>query len=535
MSRATPDLDRHELAEQLAQRDLALKNALLLIDKLKVELTYLRRMQYGRASEKLDHATQMSLLGESSQPEAAPAPQDRGNAANDESTAVGIQGSTRGRRPSLREGLRELPAHLPREMVVHEPPNGCQCADCGKKLRQIGQDISEVLDYVPGQFKVICHVRPRLACGPCARIVQAAAPSRPVDRGMAGAGLRAHVLVSKYADHTPLYRLSQIYARQGVDLGRSTLTDLVGDTACLLTPLAQAIGRHVLCAQKVHTDDTPIRVLGGKGNKARTGRLWVYVRDDRPAADQAPPAVWFQYSPNRKGEHPRRHLGRYSGILQADAFAGYDRLFDSGDIVEAACWAHARRKFYDIHERDHKLPGTLAHQALVQIGKLFAIEAEIRGRPPDERRQQRQARTQPLLAALHAWLNTTLAQLSAKSPMALAIGYSLSNWQALTHFVHDGRIEAHNNAAEQALRGVAVGRKNYLHLGSDSGGERAAVIYTILGTAKLNGLDPYAYLRRVIECIADHPINRINDLLPWAMDMRDAAPGEQVQPQPLAA
>lgn len=284
MSRATPDLDHHELAEQLAQRDVALKNALLLIDKLKVELAYLRRMQYGRASEKLDHAAQMSLLGGEADLE-VPAQQDHQVAANDDCATPGVGSDAGRRKPAKREGVRELPAHLPREMVVHEPPGGCQCTDCGKKLRQIGQDISEVLDYVPGQFKVICHVRPRLACGPCARIVQAAAPSRPVDRGMAGAGLRAHVLVSKYADHTPLYRLSQIYARQGVDIGRSTLTDLVGDTAYLLTPLAQAIGRHVLGAEKVHTDDTPIRVLGGKGNKARTGRLWVYVRDDRPAAN----------------------------------------------------------------------------------------------------------------------------------------------------------------------------------------------------------------------------------------------------------
>ena len=330
-----------------------------------------------------------------------------------------------------RPGLREFPEHLPRRTVVHAPPaahdGGCDCQACGRALREIGQDVSEVLDYEPGSFHVVRHARPRLACSGCKTITQAAAPSCPVERCMAGPGLLAHVLVGKYADSLPLYRQCQIYAREGVMLERSTLTDWVGQAARLLTPLAQAIGRYVLRADKIHCDDTPIRVLGGKGNKAKTGRLWVYVRDDRPGAGQAPPAVWFQYSADRKGEHPARHLKDWQGILQADAFAGYNQLYAGGRIVEAACWSHARRKLWDIHERQHKLPGTLAHRGLERIGEIFKIEAEIRGRSALRRRRVRQVRTRPVLEALKIWMNETLTQVSAKSPMAQAIGYALSN------------------------------------------------------------------------------------------------------------
>lgn len=498
------------LTKVVEQRDQALKIAHLTIDKLKIELSYLKRMKYGRSSEKLDHDGQLALIDSGMVP--APAANDPGA-----SNVASIEQERKKRTPKNRVGLRELPAHLPRQTIVHSPEGGCSCAACGAGLREIGQDISEVLDYEPGKFHVIRHVRPKLACAGCQSITQAPAPSRPIDRGMAAAGLMTHVLVSKYADHTPLYRLSQIYARDGVELAPSTLGDVVGGAAWLLTPLAQALGRYVLGGYKVHGDDTPIRVLGGAKNKAKTGRMWVYVRDDHASGDKAPPAVWFQYSANRKGEHPQRHLSKFRGILQADAYSGYDRLFEDGRIVEAACWSHARRKFYDIHEQQHKLPGTLAHQALERIGKIFAVEADIQGKPPDQRMRERQNRTRPILDELQGWCNDTLAQVSAKSSMAGAIGYSLGNWRALTRFVDDGRMEAHNNIAERALRGVAIGRKNYLHLGSDSGGERAAVIYTLLGTAKLNGMNPQAYLRFVLERVADHPINRMDELLPWAV------------------
>jgi transposase len=503
--------DRIEtLIGALAQREASLKIAHLTIDKLKLELSYLRRMQYGRSSEKLDHDGQLELMDSGM----APVP-----AANDPATpnVTPIAEGDKKRSGKPRPGQRELPAYLPRQTIVHNPEGGCNCAACGNGLRVIGQDVSEVLDYEPGNFLVIRHVRPKLACGDCQSIVQAPAPSRPVDRALAGAGLMAHVLVSKYADHTPLHRLNQIFARDGVEMAVSTLCDIVGGAAWLLTPLAQAMGRYVLSGSKVHGDDTPIRVLGGVKNKAKTGRLWVYVRDDRASGDAAPPAVWFQYSADRKGEHPRRHLRHFEGILQADAFAGYDRLFHDGRIVEAACWSHARRKFYDIHEQQRKVPGTLAHEALLRIAAIFDIEADIQGQLPEERRRQRHLRTRSILDELQRWLTATLAQVSAKSPMALAIGYAMSNWRALSRFVDDGRIEAHNNIAERALRGVAIGRKNYLHLGSDAGGERAAVIYSLLGTAKLNGLNPRAYLRHVLDRIAEHPINRIDELLPWAV------------------
>lgn len=504
------------LSGEMQRSQEALKIALLTIDKLKVEVAYLRRMKYGRSSEQLEHAQLELVGGQVAQPAGAPTLNTEADGP-EKSNVTSIEQGRKKRQAQQRPGLRELPGHLPRRTVVHTPQDGCTCQACGSGLCEIGQDVSEVLDYEPGSFHVVRHVRPKLACAGCSTITQAPAVSRPIDRGMAGAGLLAHVLVSKYADHTPLYRQCQIYAREGLDLQRSTLTDWVGQAARLLTPLADAIGRYVLRADKIHGDDTPIRVLGGAGNKARTGRLWVYVRDDRPSAGTAAPAVWFQYSANRRGEHSAGHLKDFRGVLQADAFAGYNELYRDGRIVEAACWSHARRKMWDIHERQHRLTGTLAHQALQRIGKLFKVEAEISGKPPDERMRVRQDKTGPVLDDLKVWLNGTLAQISAKSPMALAIGYSLSNWTALVRFVDDGRIEAHNNAAERALRGVAIGRKNYLHLGSDAGGQSAAVIYTLLGTAKLSGINPQLYLRHVLERIADHPINRIDDLLPWVV------------------
>jgi transposase len=504
------------LSGEVKRSHEALKIAQLTIDKMKVELAYLRRMKYGRSSEKLEHAQLELVGGQVAQPVVEP-PVDAGADDGLNSNVTSLDTERKKREPKTRPGLRELPAHLPRRTVVHTPQGGCGCTSCGGGLREIGQDVSEVLDYEPGTFHVVRHVRPKLACAGCHTITQVLAPSRPVDRCMAGAGLLAHIAVSKFADHVPLYRLCQIYGRDGVELSRSTITDMVGNCGLLLTPLAEAVGRYVLKAEKVHGDDTPIRALGGKGERAHTGRLWVYVRDDRPSGDKAPPAVWFQYSADRKGEHPARHLLNYSGILQADAYSGYNAIYKDGRILEAGCWSHARRKLWDIHVKQKRLPGTLAHEGLVRIGELFKVEAEVNGRSALRRRRMRQTRSVPVLKELKSWMSQTLAQVSAKSPMALAIGYSLSNWTALTNFVEDGRIDAHNNTAERALRGVAIGRKNYLHVGSDAGGHTAAVMYTLLGTAKLNGINPQRYLRHVLERIADHPSNRIDELLPWAV------------------
>ncbi len=447
--------DNAALSGEVKRSHEALKIAQLTIDKMLVELTYLRRMKYGRSSERLDHPQLELVGGQVAQPVVDPS-SDGGADDGLKSNVAPLDTERKKREPKTRPGLRELPAHLPRRTVVHTPLGGCGCTACGGGLREIGQDVSEVLDYEPGSFHVVRHVRPKLACAGCHTITQALAPSRPMDRCLAGAGLLTHIAVSKFSDHVPLYRLSQIYGRDGVEMSRSTLSDMVGSCGLLLTPLADAVGRHVLKAAKVHGDDTPVRALGGKGEAAHTGRLWVYVRDDRPSGNKAPPAVWFQYSADRKGAHPARHLQSFRGVLQADAFAGYNKLFENGRVVEAGCWSHARRKFWDIHVKQKRLPGTLAHQALVRIGELFRIEAEVNGRSALRRRRMRQARSVPVLKELKSWMRETLAQVSAKSPMALAIGYSLGNWTALTNFVGDGRIDAHNNTAERALRGVAV-------------------------------------------------------------------------------
>jgi len=406
---------------------------------------------------------------------------------------------------------RPLPEHLPRDVQTHMPAQAA-CPDCGGEWKTLGEDVSEVLEYVPASYRVIRHVRPRLTCSCCERMAQAPAPSRPIARSYFGPGLISHVIVSKYMDHLPIYRQCQQAAREGVELSESTVGDVVGGAHQLLRPLMDALQRYVFAAPKLHADDTPIDVLAPGNGKTKQGRLWVYTRDDRPAGDPTAPAVWFRYSPDRKGIHPQAHLKDYAGVLQADAYAGYNPIYDSGRVLEAACWAHARRKFYDIHEAQ---PTPVTTYVLAQIGELYKIEAGIRGSPPERRREVRQEYSKPIVEALHAWLTAQLATLSRKSVTADAIGYAMNQWQALTRYLDDGRIEIDNNAAERALRTVAIGRKNYLFLGSDTGGERAATMYSLLGTVKLNGVNPETYLRHVLSVIADHPVNRVDELLPW--------------------
>jgi transposase len=472
------------------------------IEHLKLVIEKYRRMLFGAKSEKLaGELEQLELqLEELETSEASE------QAAEDRKAETPSAG-----RPPRRPRRKPLPEDLPREVVTYLPEHDC-CPDCGGVLRQFGEDVSEQLERIPATFKVIRHVRPKFACNHCERVVEAPAPSRPIERGLAGPALLAHVLMSKYGHYLPLYRQSEIYAREGVDLDRSTLAGWVGATSELLAPLVSALRDHVMAAQKLHADDTPVPVLAPGNGKTKTGRLWTYVRDDRPAGDQMPPAVWFAYSEDRKGEHPRQHLKDFTGALQADAYAGFHHLYGAGRIYEVACWAHARRKFYEIHAI-HASPTTT--EALARIAALYAIENEIRGKPAELRREVRQARAKPLLDQLHRWMEKAVRQLSPKSETAAAIRYSLSRWRALTRYIDDGRLEIDNNSAERALRVVALGRKNYLFAGSNSGGEHAAAIYSLIGSAKLNGIDPEHYLRTVLARIADQPVNRIADLLPW--------------------
>jgi transposase len=512
MSVASAASDDNQSIEALraviAARDAEVHLLKLTVLKLKLQLARRNRAEFGASSERFD--AQGTLI--------EPAPLDEVRAR----VPAADTGRAAANKPEID---RSLPAHLPREEQVHRPEASaahrdaagqlCGCIDCGGRLRQIGTDVSEQLEYIPARFKVIRHVRPKLACVKCQAIFQAAAPSRPIPRGIAGPGLLAQVMVAKYCDHLPLYRQARIYARSGVELDRSTLAGWVDQADRLLDPLVAALRRYVLAAQKVHADDTPVKVLAPGTGKTKTGRLWVYVRDDRSAGNTAAPAAWYRYSADRKGERPQEHLHGWRGVLQADAYGGWTRLYDSGRIVEAACWAHARRPWWDLYLSSGRAEDSIAAQALARIRALYAIEAEIRGLQPDVRREHRRARAGPLLQQMHAWLSALLPRVSPKSELAQAIGYSLTRWAALTRYVNDGRLEIDNNAAERALRGVALGRNNYLFMGSDAGGERAAAMYSLVETAKLNGLDPETYLREVLQRIAEHPINRIDELLPW--------------------
>jgi transposase len=505
-----------QLAERdrvIAVRDAELYAKTLQIEHLKAQLAVLRRARFGRSSEKLDREIEQLelVLGEL---EESVAESDARTEQAKQERASPARAKPADRKPG---GRKPLPAHLPREQVVHQPPPACVCCG-GKVLRKIADDLTEVLEYVPSSFKVMQHVRPKLSCRDCETIVQAALPSFPIERGRPGPGLLAHVAVSKYADGLPLHRQSVIYARQGVDLDRSTMADWMGSAAALLRPLVEAIRQHVCAGRVLHADDTTVPVLAPGLGRTRTGRLWAAVRDERTWAGVAPPAAFYCYSPDRKGEHAEALLGQCRGFLHADGYGGFQSLYMPDPktglprLTEVGCWSHARRKVYEVYEAT---ASPLAKEALERIAELFAIEERINGRAPPERLAVRQQDAVPPLAELETFLHKALNQISGKSTLAKAIRYSLSRWTALTRYTTDGRLEMTNNAVERAIRPLALTRKNYLFAGSDSGGMRAAAMYTLIESAKMNRLDPEAYLRDVLARIADHPINRIGEHLPW--------------------
>ena len=495
------------VAEQLARREAEARasGAEAMVAHLKLMIAKLRHEQFGASSERgrklLD---QLELQLEEL---------EAGAAEDQAALDTGAAGSQADRGPVRRKPVRgPLPAHLPRERVVIPGPTACPC--CQGTLSKLGEDVTETLEVVPRRFKVIQTVREKLVCRACETITQPPAPFHPIARGRAGPELLATILEAKFGQHLPLHRQSETFAREGIELDTSTLADWVGACTTTLSPLVALIRAHVLAAERLHGDDTTVPVLA-KG-KTSTGRLWTYVRDDRPFAGPAPPAAVFHYSPDRRGEHPQRHLASYAGILQADAYAGFGELYHPGrkpgPITEAGCWAHGRRKLFDLAQLA-KAP--LAAEAVRRIDAIFDAERAINGLPAEQRLAIRQDQVAPLVSELEAWMRATRSRMSRHADVGRAMDYMLKRWDTFSRFLGDGRICLTNNAAERALRGVALGRKAWLFAGSDRGGERAAAVYTLIATAKLNDVDPRAWLADVLRRIADHPAARLNELLPW--------------------
>lgn len=474
------------------------------IERLKLEIARLRHARFGRSAERHPRIEQLELqLAELEE-----------TAAAAEAEPTDDELPTAPRRPLRRKPARRpLPDHLPRTRIVYPAPTSCPC--CGEEnLSKLGEDVTETLERLPARWLVVQHVREKVSCRHCETIAQAPAPFHAIARGRAGPELLAEVVYGKYGMHLPLHRQSVRFACEGVPLEVSTLAGWVGQVSVALAPLVERIAAHVRAGGRIHADDTPVPVLAC--GKTRTGRLWTVVRDDRPFAGPDPPAAAFFYSPDRSGCHAEAFLESASGILQADAFSGFGRLYrpgrEAGALVEAACWAHARRKFFELAELQ-KAP--MAIEAVRRIDALFEIERNINGLASEERLAVRRERSAPLVADLEVWLSRCRPGLSSKSAMAKAIDYMTKRWASFTRFLEDGHICLSNNAAERAIRGIAVGRKNWTFAGSDAGGHRAAAIYTLVETCKMNGVDPRTWLAHVLEHLPDHPATRLDELMPW--------------------
>jgi transposase len=513
-------LEQERSALIMAQSEVKVRA--LEIERLKLLLAKARREQFGQSSER------SKLLVE--QLELAIEDLEETQAEEETKAEIAAPAAAKEKRTRAPRGPRKLPDNLPVERVVEPAP--CACGKCGGlRLRKLGEVVSKALECDPRRWKIVEHVREKFACRDCEAITEAPAPSHPIPRGFAGPSLLAMILVAKFLDHQPLNRQSAAYAREGVAIDPSTLADRVGACVGALEPITARLRDHVLAAERVHADDTTVPVLAKK--KTKLGRIWVYVRDDRPFSGKDPPAAFFEYSASRHGAYPRQHLAGWAGVMQADAFAGFNELYGGarkpGPITEAACWAHARRKFFDLAKLS-KAP--IAHEAVRRIDELFAIERCINGEMPDERRAVRQERAKPLIIALEAFLREKLALLSAKNDTAKAINYILSRWPEFTRFLDDGRVCLSNNAAERALRGVAIGRRNWTFAGSDEGGRRAAAIYTLIESCKLNDVNPQAWLAFVLAKLPDHPAKAIDELLPWNWKIAQAV---AAQPTPTTA
>jgi transposase len=511
-SDSLPD-DIDALKRLVRAGEAKLSGAEAMIEHLQLVITKMRREMFGPRSERSQRLLdQMELQLEEL---AAAAGEDVAKAA---AAGVQVRGFTR-----HKATRRNFPDHLPRRRIVHPAPAFCPCCG-GTKLSKIGEDVTETLDVVPPQWFVSEHVREKFSCRSCEKISQPPAPFHVIARGFAGPSLLAMILTEKYANHQPLNRQSEHYAREGIDLSVSTMADHVGACTATLLPLYELIKAHVFAAERIHGDDTTVPVLAKV--KTRTGRLWTYVRDDQPFGGADPPAAVFFYSADRTHIHPERHLAGYSGVLQADAYAGFNTLYKAdrkgGPIIEAACWAHGRRKLFELADiaskaRNNK-PTTISPMALEAVRKIDAIfmaERSINGLPAAERLAARRQDVAPLVRELIDWMTRERARLSRHNEVAKAMDYLLRRIDAFTRFLDDGRICLSNNAAERALRGIALGRKAWLFAGSDRGGERAAVMYTLIQTAKLNDVDPQAWLADVLARIADHKIGDLTALLPW--------------------